>query len=647
MKNLYLLLITILSLASCTNDIYETPGDQVTDTQGIPVKFALSDHSALNSETKTYISEDVYVSGFDTLNPKLNTIQTKSTSVSPIPTGTTIRVVAYKRKSGSSTPNTSSDIFITSQSYQLNSSNTLTPVNVDTQGDVISGTANEMYLTAGEYDFYAYSPATPMINDSIIAISQGMNYITSSIFSNIINENSYTIDLPNFERQMAQIELIIQPDPSATEITSLELEGQGVALILPGTATINTTVGSNINVTQAGSYYVIPKDSCKTLSPTKISCTACIFPQTKQSIGIELNLETDDENKFYNAFIDPATFTEGNKYIYQINIKSSNIDIKPVSNSYMVQPGKPIMFPVNQIEAMGSFNAATQTWEASVYWQTSQGLINIMMEDQKKDLLQVKSNGEGNALIIVTPANSNTILWSWHIWSTNYIPDEGLSAPMTSSVPGGRVIRLNSSPFAGKTIVMMDRNMGAMSASHDSSSWGMYYQWGRKDPFPPSTRKVYGEQISYSLAYLSSYYTSISNPTTFYYGYFNWLLNGSNYLWTSPEKSIFDPCPPGWRVPSSATFNVPMANTIKWSQSPGIYNDGATYTPQNVWYPAQGAIDYFTGNIKWKGQYAYLWCTTTGFFDDSYSLAISRSYNTYAEDNERAYGMPVRCIQNK
>ncbi|MGL5787131.1 MAG: BF2992 family fimbrillin-A clan protein [Bacteroidales bacterium] len=646
MKNIssLLLFIILCIFSGCTNELYENTEN--ISKEGSPVTFSIQSANT-SQRSKTFISDKLILNGYDTLSPRFTPVESKSPSVSPIPIGTTIRVVAYKRSPGNKTPDTSIDKFITSQSYKLSGSNILTPVNVNAEGSIIPGSATEMYLPAGEYDFYAYSPAIPMLNDSTVAIPQGTDYITTSLLANIVNTNTNTINLPNFDRRMAQIELIIQADPSATEITSIEPKDPGIALILPGTATMNAQIGNQLNTGGAGSYYVIPEDSCKEVSATKIICTACVFPTSNSVIGIEMNLEIDDEVKFYNAFIDPATFTEGNKYIYQINIKSSNIDIKPVSNSYMVQPGKPIMFPVNQIEAMGSFNAATQTWEASVYWQTSPGLIDIMMEDQSKDLLQVKSNGEGNALIIVTPANSNTILWSWHIWSTNYIPDEGLSAPVTSSVPGGRVIRLNSSPFAGKSIVMMDRNMGAMSASHDSSSWGMYYQWGRKDPFPPSTRKVYGEQISYSLAYLSSYYTSILNPTTFYYGYFNWLLNGSNYLWTSPEKSIFDPCPPGWRVPTSATFNVPMANTIKWSKSPGIYNDGATYTPQNVWYPAQGAIDYFTGNIKWKGQYAYLWCTTTGFFDDSYSLAISRNYNTYAEDNERAYGMPVRCIQNK
>ena len=68
----------------------------------------------------------------------------------------------------------------------------------------------------------------------------------------------------------------------------------------------------------------------------------------------------------------------------------------------------------------------------------------------------------GNAVIAAKDKSGN-ILWSWHIWLTDK-PD-GLE------LVNGDVI--------------MDRNIGAVSTDASSAeSYGLLYQWGRKDPFP-------------------------------------------------------------------------------------------------------------------------------------------------------------------
>ena len=74
-------------------------------------------------------------------------------------------------------------------------------------------------------------------------------------------------------------------------------------------------------------------------------------------------------------------------------------------------------------------------------------------------------DNQGNAVICLYDG-AGEILWSWHIWVTDETP--GTSA--------------------GKDLEWMDRNLGALNNDPgDISNRGMLYQWGRKDPFLPSS----------------------------------------------------------------------------------------------------------------------------------------------------------------
>ena len=77
------------------------------------------------------------------------------------------------------------------------------------------------------------------------------------------------------------------------------------------------------------------------------------------------------------------------------------------------------------------------------------------------------STGEiqGNASICVRNVEGD-ILWSWHIWV--------MDTPVKTS--------------EGNGLVWMDRNIGALNNDPDDiANRGMLYQWGRKDPFLPSS----------------------------------------------------------------------------------------------------------------------------------------------------------------
>jgi hypothetical protein len=90
----------------------------------------------------------------------------------------------------------------------------------------------------------------------------------------------------------------------------------------------------------------------------------------------------------------------------------------------------------------------------------------------------------------------------------------------------------------------------------------MLYQWGRKDPFTaagtfkgsdPATYAGVPEEMAPGQILLEE---SIANPRLL--GHINngdWCLVPNNEFWADADKTVYDPCPPGYRVPKKATAN--------------------------------------------------------------------------------------------
>ena len=126
---------------------------------------------------------------------------------------------------------------------------------------------------------------------------------------------------------------------------------------------------------------------------------------------------------------------------------------------------------------------------------------------------------------------------------------------------------------------MMDRNLGATSATPgDAGALGLLYQWGRKDPFPGASsisghieaKSTFNQWPRSTMFFegMSIDYT-IQNPTKLIQGWDgrdDWLLteDGSvdNTRWQA-EKTIYDPCPAGYRVPDGGENGV-------WAKAPRL-----------------------------------------------------------------------------
>ena len=300
--------------------------------------------------------------------------------------------------------------------------------------------------------------------------------------------------------------------------------------------------------------------------------------------------------------------------------------------------------------------------------------------------IRITNGMKGNALVAIRKKSDPTmgdILWSWHLWVTDYDPyieTTPVAGNYIYAVPNGEIHRYagdtwNSAAYGNAFI--MDRNLGARIAigpGHEAyDRIGLYYQGGRKDPFlntgtvtaigadntgqPPE-----GTGIKHNIPY------SVHSPNIFIGGS-NWtsyetggsILGAAEAVWNDPkveshgadncepDKSIYDPCPYGWQVPHSGVWLDIRSATTEWSAIPaaaGLYYYPEGFDPLatkgRVFFPANGCR-YFGPVRDFNSAGAYWSAMVTSALYFSTSLVIPSDRYWYAD--RRAAGQAVRCIR--
>lgn len=330
------------------------------------------------------------------------------------------------------------------------------------------------------------------------------------------------------------------------------------------------------------------------------------------------------------------------------SFETGNITLDGVSaNCYIVTESGSYSFPAvrgNSSASVGEVMSAEVLWESfgtSVAPTVGDLIKSVSYSDgiityQTADVFK-----EGNAVIAAKDA-SGVILWSWHIW---LVGDS-----------------MQSQIYANDAGVMMDRNLGATSATPgDVGALGLLYQWGRKDPFLGSSSisasTVAASTLSWPSAVSSSSSTgtiaySIANPTKFINGiegssstYGDWLYSSrNNELW-STYKSIYDPCPAGWRVPDSGIWSkAGFDDTAYDSINRGMMFAYPISTP-DAWFPAAGVRDSLGGSLNSVGSYGNYWSATPGG-TYAYVMKFCDNGDVYpSTSSKRAAGYSVRCLK--
>ena len=358
----------------------------------------------------------------------------------------------------------------------------------------------------------------------------------------------------------------------------------------------------------------------------------------------------------YGAPSEFTTLKHPYELTYDLNVSSAtDLSSSGSANCYIVSNTGLYKFKTvkgNSNESVGNIASASILWETfgTDTAPTPSDLISgFCYKDGYIAFQTADTFKEGNAVIAAKDANGN-ILWSWHIWLTDQ--------------PQGQVYYNNAG-------TMMDRNLGATSATPgDVSALGLLYQWGRKDPFLGSSSISSSTLVKSTIAWPSAVFSDSSNgtiayatanPTTFI-GYnsdnYDWYYTGDsstdNTRWTTSEssKSIYDPCPAGWRVPDGGSNGIWSKALGSSSSYLGTYDNtnrgmnfsGKFGSDQTIWYPASG-YRYNYGGLGNDGNGGGCWSASPSSYSACNLYFDSYGYVGPSGGTNRAVGFSVRCLQ--
>lgn len=249
----------------------------------------------------------------------------------------------------------------------------------------------------------------------------------------------------------------------------------------------------------------------------------------------------------------------------------------------------------------------------------------------------------GNILLALyeknTDGTAGDIVWTWHIW---------LGQPQTQHYRFPATNR--DYVFTNEDWYMMDRNLGAETADlNNPRSTGLFYQRSRKEPvigfgnhqgsknwtqnqLPTySNKKVFGEErATWTAGMRYSNYNTLKYPMALITDIPNQLSSSEYYYaWTSSQgaknendvtndtKSMFDPCPSGYRMPTVREWDNLKADIYYWIS--GVQGSGVF------------------GYCQWKGLESELAGTADERCTDYASRIAGGDYYTVNDEYEREY----------
>ena len=269
----------------------------------------------------------------------------------------------------------------------------------------------------------------------------------------------------------------------------------------------------------------------------------------------------------------------------------------------------------------------------------------------------------GNAVVAVTKsdgAGSKTVLWSWHLW---FAPKDALDKIkvtnhqnkdyyFTKETLGWKLIQWRSSTYTSArtvkvkveqtvanngakayTVINITQNPGGVKKGATT-----LYQFGRKDAFPGvakadlASNSHFTEDAGDNMSIMNG----IQHPDLYYTWGSNWENNYSyNNLWSADNtargfndnsvvKTVYDPCPVGFKMPASNAFTG-FTTTGQNSSTQSEFNIDDTSNSQtfqnnlghNFWtnssktatiyFPASGCRDNSDGSLSTIGIFGSYW----------------------------------------
>lgn len=417
------------------------------------------------------------------------------------------------------------------------------------------------------------------------------------------------------------------------------------------------------------------------LAPAKITGTPTV--EVSSGWSTEVSVSEDIIKVKYNASASigqtleikiSATDDHNRKVEYSGSLSIVEITTTAgAANCHVVKPGGTLTIKA----VKGNSTTALEFDNATLVWQDAIGLVSSVSGNGSEGVVVVRlaDGKEGNA--VVAARDGDRIVWSWHVWVTDYDPEADIFEWTDAN---------------GITYKYMDRNLGALSAEkYSKESLGLMYQWGRKDPFPGGDdvesqiqKRIYdinGNQIYMKIEERPTYndntstnlQLAIEHPDVFYgapsssWPVVDWLTDKAalqnNDLWggKTNAKTVYDPCPEGWRIPAAGNG---WGFRTEYKKKGSLNDDGEydesypwfqdydkcigfrykTKAGKEYWFPLVGKLDPNNGTLQSVGGSGY-YNTCTDNSNTVFYECLAWGNPASESMLNRTHGAATRCIK--
>lgn len=338
--------------------------------------------------------------------------------------------------------------------------------------------------------------------------------------------------------------------------------------------------------------------------------------------------------------------TVAGKTVYgsAVTFKSSDLSARNESNSYMALPEEAVVIPVSRANksSLGTQIGASDALSVELIWMDNMDVVDtVFVHGAGADgkVVVMAGNVEGNAVVAVKV--NNQIKWSWHVWITQSAKNMG-----TVTMPSGSIL--------------MDRNLGATSKTiSEIGAVGVQFQFGRKDPFTASASfGTPSELLLFDLKGANPAITAVAGPKDLAFvtanplifvksQWVDWCNEDIRNWWVNDggTKTVYDPCPEGWRVPSIDAY-AGITDTHFDKTVQGGHN--FTYNGQSNFFAYTGYREV-GGAMDATANYGTMWVNSAIPGASGTGAALSPSFGvggTAAINGApRARALSIRCVK--
>ena len=330
---------------------------------------------------------------------------------------------------------------------------------------------------------------------------------------------------------------------------------------------------------------------------------------------------------------------------------------------------------------------------AKIVWADEKGLVtNLSVKGSGRNAFvefEVPASAIKNANAVIAVTKGGTVVWSWHLW---FAPQDVLNTTpvtnfqnkvyhFTNETLGFKYTAWSGSSYSAPRSVKVKveqtvgqaggRQVGYITITQNNGNvrngYSTLYQFGRKDAFPGtdstpdgSFNKDGGDNMSIpnGIQHPETFYTSgkswTDNPPSGYSYYNLWSMDNTttDYNDNVVIKTIYDPCPAGFKMPASNAFtgfttngengdknNVSGAWENGWNFNNKISSPDAT-----VYFPATGYRIRSNGNLSSMGGTGYYWSASPHNTGLGCRMNFSK-FNVFPKNKDfRSLGFSVRPV---